>query len=167
MKMVASFMLITGSIVLLLACNTARDEKATVEVKDTTAFDLSAARSWIENDNAKFAEELKRGDSVAVAAHYASDAWVMMSNSEPAKGKDIASAWGQVVRMGIKDIKIETVDLIGNADLLAETGTYELYGEGNKLLDKGKYVVIWKQENGTWKIYRDIGNSNLPVMSVK
>lgn len=165
--MVASFIVIAGSIVLLLACNTSRDEKATVEVKDTTAFDLSAARSWIENDNEKFAEELKRGDSVAVAAHYTSDAWVMMANSEPAKGKDIAAVWGQVARMGIKDMKIKTVDLTGNADLLVETGTYELYGEGNKLLDKGKYVVVWKQENGTWKIYRDIGNSNLPAAPVK
>ena len=163
----SSFILMAGSFMSLWACNTAPDEKTAMPTSDTTKFDLSAARSWIENDNAKFAEEVKRGDSAAVAAHYASDALVMMAHSEPAKGKDIASTWGQVSRMGIKDMKITTVDLTGNADLLAETGTYELYGEGNKLLDKGKYVVVWKQENGTWKIYRDIGNTNLPAAPVK
>lgn len=163
----SSFIVMAGSIVFLLACNTTTDEKPPVTSKEATEFDLSTARSWIENDNAKFADELKKGDSLAVASHYASDALVMMSNSEPVRGKDIASAWGQVIRMGIKDMKITTVDLIGNAGLLAETGTYELYGEGNKLLDKGKYVVVWKQENGTWKIYRDIGNSSLPASPVK
>jgi hypothetical protein len=29
--------------------------------------------------------------------------------------------------------------------------------EQNKVKDKGKYVVIWKKENGQWKEYRDIG----------
>lgn len=151
---------------LQLACNTTVDKDKEMTTA-SPAFDLSAARTSIEADNAKFADEVKRGDSAAVAAHYTSDAWVMMSNSEPAKGKEIASVWGQISRMGIKDMKITTVDLIGNADLLVETGNYELYGEGNKVLDKGKYVVVWKQENGTWKIYRDIGNSNLPAAPFK
>ena len=51
----------------------------------------------------------------------------------------------------------------GTAGLLAETGTYEMYGDNNKTLDKGKYVVVWKQENGQWKIYRDIWNTSMPA----
>jgi ketosteroid isomerase-like protein len=81
---------------------------------------------------------------------------------EPVKKEGIESAWGQVIRMGVKSVKVNTVDVIGNAQLLVETGMFELYGDNNKLLDKGKYVVVWKPENGGWKIYRDIGNSNMP-----
>jgi ketosteroid isomerase-like protein len=162
MKSFSSHLCIAGSIIFLLSCNTTPNEKAAIATNDGAGFDLSAARAWIENDNAKFSGEIIKGDSQAVASHYASDGWVMMSNSEPIKGSAIASAWGEVIRMGVKDLKITTVDLIGDSALLAETGTYEMYGAGNKLLDKGKYVVVWKQENGTWKIYRDIGNSSLP-----
>jgi ketosteroid isomerase-like protein len=65
--------------------------------------------------------------------------------------------------MGMKEAKLTTVDLVGNADLLAETGIYEIMGNGNKVLDSGKYVVVWRPANDGWKIYRDISNSNMPA----
>lgn len=159
------FLLLAGSILFITACeNTATENAAGNNTGDTTAaFDLSKARAWIESDNAKFMEEVKKGDSNALAAHYASDAWLMFDNSEPMKGKEIASAWGGSFRMGLKELKLTTQDLTGNAELLAETGEFEVIGENNKTLDKGKYVVVWKPENGGWKIYRDIANSNTPL----
>jgi ketosteroid isomerase-like protein len=166
MKKYCSLLLIAGTMSFISSCQETATEKTDHNtMADTTssanAFDLNKARTWIENDNAKFMEEVKKGDSNALAAHYASDAWLMFDNSEPAKGAAIASAWGGAVRSGMKDLKITTVDLTGNADLLAETGMYEMIGDGNKTLDKGKYVVIWKPVNDGWKIYRDIGNSNM------
>ena len=166
MKKYCSFLLIAGVVLFITSCeHTATDKTGTVtaDTDSTTAtFDLAKAREWIESDNAKFVEEAKKGDSNALAAHYAADGWAMFNSSEPFKGTSaIASAWGGAMRMGMKEIKVTTVDVVGNADLLAETGMFEMYGDGNKLLDKGKYVVIWKPENGGWKIYRDIGNSNM------
>lgn len=166
MKKYCSLLLIAGIMSFISSCQETATEKTDHNtITDTTtsanAFDLNNARSWIESDNAKFMEEVKKGDSNALAAHYASDAWLMFDNSEPAKGAAIASAWGGAVRSGMKELKVTTVDLTGNAELLAETGMYEMIGDGNKTLDKGKYVVIWKPENGGWKIYRDIGNSNM------
>jgi ketosteroid isomerase-like protein len=166
MKKYCSLLLIAGGMSFITSCEQAATEKTGANTTtDTTAaapFDLAKAREWIESDNAKFVEEAKKGDSNALAAHYASDAWLMFSNMEPMKGSDIAKGWGGAIRMGMKDLKVNTVDLIGNAELLAETGMFEVYGEGNKLIDKGKYVVIWKPENGAWKIYRDIGNTSMP-----
>lgn len=129
----------------------------------TTAFDLNKARSWIESDNAKFMDEVKKGDSNALAAHYGADAWLMFDNSEPVKGSAIASTWSSAIKSGMKELKLTTVDLTGNAELLVETGMFEVIGAGNKTLDKGKYIVVWKPENDGWKIYRDIGNSNMPL----
>lgn len=167
MKKYCSLLLIASAITYATSCQETATEKTGNEnitdttASSTTAFDLSNARNWVESDNAKFMEEAKKGDTNALAAHYSSDAWLMFDNSEPLKGAAIASGWGGAVRSGMKELKITTVDLIGNAELLAETGMYEVIGEGNKTLDKGKYVVIWKPENGGWKIYRDIGNSNM------
>jgi ketosteroid isomerase-like protein len=165
MKMYCSLLLIAGGMFFITSCeNAATDKTAANTTGDTTAasFDLGKAREWIESDNAKFMEEAKKGDSNALAAHYASDAWLMFDHMEPMKGSDIVKGWGGAIRSGMKELKVTTQDLVGNADLLAETGMFEVIGEGNKTLDKGKYVVIWKPENGGWKIYRDIGNSNMP-----
>jgi ketosteroid isomerase-like protein len=167
MKKYCSLLLIASAITCVTSCQeTATEKTGNNTMNDTTAsttpaFDLNKARSWIESDNAKFSEEAKRGDSNALAAHYTSDAWLMFDNSEPLKGAAIASGWSGALRSGMKELKITTVDLIGNAELLVETGMYEVFGNANKTLDKGKYVVVWKPENGGWKIYRDIGNSNM------
>jgi len=56
-----------------------------------------------------------------------------------------------------------TDEVTGNGEMLAETAHYEMYGADNKLLDKGKYVVVWKPVNGEWKLYRDIWNSSMPA----
>jgi hypothetical protein len=69
--------------------------------------------------------------------------------------------------MGVKDLKLSTEDISGNAKQVVETGRYEIYGDKNKFLEKGKYVVVWKFENGTWKMYRDIWNSSMPVEGAK
>jgi ketosteroid isomerase-like protein len=165
MKKYCILLLIAGSISYLTSCGQATTAKTANnkmgDIADT--FDLSKAREWIENDNKKFEEDIMKGDSNAIAAHYSADAWLMFDHSEPFKGKDIAAAWGGVIRMGMKTARITTVDLVGDANLLAETGMFEFLGEGDKVLEKGKYVVVWKPENGGWKIYRDIGNSNMPA----
>jgi ketosteroid isomerase-like protein len=106
---------------------------------------------------------IKRGDSTAIAALYANDAWALPPNMEPVKGSAIAGLWGAVIRMGIKDAKFMTDEVTGNGEILAETAHYEMYGADNKLLDKGKYVVVWKPVNGEWKLYRDIWNSSMPA----
>lgn len=167
MKKHCALILFSGVLMFATSCQETATEKTDHNtmgdtVATATAFDLGKARTWIENDNAKFVEEVKKGDSNALAAHYASDAMAMFDNSEPFKGAAIANAWGGAIRSGMKDLKVTTVDLIGNAELLVETGMYEMMGDGNKTLDKGKYVVVWKPEGDGWKIYRDIGNSNMP-----
>ncbi len=30
-------------------------------------------------------------------------------------------------------------------------------------LDAGKFIVVWKQEAGQWKLHRDIFNSSMPA----
>ncbi|OQP58004.1 YybH family protein [Niastella populi] len=165
MKKFCSLLLIAGAIAFITSCQDAATEKTgdNTIADSSEAFDIGKARSWIDNDNAKFMDEVKKGDSNALAAHYSPDAWLMFDNVEPVQGAGIASAWGGAIKSGMKELKLTTQDLTGNAELLVETGMFEVIGNGNKTLDKGKYIVVWKPENDGWKIYRDIGNSNLPA----
>jgi ketosteroid isomerase-like protein len=157
--------LLAVGVLLFASCNndSAKVASSSENKADSTMqhFDMSAARKTVDDTNQKFEEAVRKADSATLGSLYTSDAMAMPANSEPIKGNDIGGMWGSVLRMGIKDAKLTTTDLQGNADLLAETGTYEMYGDKNKTLDKGKYVVVWKQENGQWKIYRDIWNTSM------
>src|SRR5687767_2943533 len=120
MKKYRSLLLIAGAMAFMSACQETATEKTddntmTDTTASATAFDIGKARTWIDSDNAKFMEEVKKGDSNALAAHYTPDAWLMFDNSEPLKGAAIVSAWGGAIRSGMKDLKITTVDLTGNA----------------------------------------------------
>ena len=153
--------------IFFAACNNPSSTDNANASKHTVSNDDESVKVHIRKEALNWGEEVRRGDSTAMAAHYASDAIVMPSNSEPIKGNDIVKFWGSVVRMGVKDLKLNITDISGGGDLYAETGTLELYGADNKSLDKGKYVVVWKKENGNWKMYRDIWNSNLPAPGAK
>ena len=161
-------LIISTAVISLAACDTASTDKKTADTMDTKVnFDLASAKTAIEAMNVKFSESFKKGDSAAIASYYADDAWMLPPNSEPVKGAGIVSLWGSFIGMGFKDLKLMTDEVSGNQDQLAETGHYELYGADNKMMDKGKYVVVWKPVNGGWKLYRDIWNSSMPAAPVK
>ena len=162
MKKSYLFFLITAIIVGMLSCNS--DKKETGDTRSAAGFDMQKARAFIDSINAMWVEELKKGDSVAIASHYGPDAKILLSNSEPVSGKDILSTWGGTIRSGLTDWKFVTTDLEGNEDYLIETGTFEINDANKNMVDKGNYVVIWKWQNGEWKLYRDIGVSAMPAV---
>jgi ketosteroid isomerase-like protein len=120
-------------------------------------FDMQTAKSFIDSINTKFSEQIKNGDSIALASHYSTDAAILLPKSEPIKGKDILSAWGSMLRAGTEDISFQTIDLAGNNDFLIETGYITTKGSENTI-NKSKYLVVWKKQNGEWKLYRDMIN---------
>ncbi|MGV3528621.1 MAG: YybH family protein [Flavisolibacter sp.] len=158
---------LAGAIVLLASCNSQTTE-ADGEADSTShasadTFDASAARSTIENNNRSFEDAFSKGDSTQLGSFYSSEAWLMPPNAETVKGPtDITAAWGAFMRMGAKNLKLNTDDVTGSSNLLTETGSYDIIGADNNSLDKGKYVVVWKKEGNEWKLYRDIWNSNQP-----
>ena len=162
MKQLKTILLICSSILVFLSCNNSSDNTNKVESqKDSTSFNLSKAKSVVENMDAKFSDAVRKGDSATMASEYADDAMVFPPNSEVVKKEGIESFWGGLLRMGVKDFRLTIDDVTGNADMLAETGRYEVLGVGNKSLDKGKYVVTWRNYNGNWKIFRVIWNTSM------
>jgi ketosteroid isomerase-like protein len=124
---------------------------------------LQKAKAFIDSANINFSQQLQDCDSVALASNYWPDAELLMSNSKPIKSKDIISASGATIRMGINDMTFTTTNITGDVNFIIETGNYEMRDGGESLIDRGKYVVVWKQINGEWKLYRDIGNTSLPA----
>ena len=70
--------------------------------------------------------------------------------------------------LGMKDLKFSwtptKVMAASSGDLGFSSGTYEMTftDNGKPVHDKGKYVTVWKkQTDGSWKVVRDIFNSDL------
>jgi uncharacterized protein (TIGR02246 family) len=92
----------------------------------------------------------------------------MMGNMEAWRGRDAVRKGfaGMVAQMPVKDFSFKTEDVMVGGDLAVETGTFEGTFQpkgGKEMKDKGKYVVVWKrQADGSWKIVRDVANSDAP-----
>jgi len=63
--------------------------------------------------------------------------------------------------MGIQ-MTFSTTDITGSPTFIIETGNYEMKDKSKTLIDRGKYVVVWENRNGEWKLYRDIGSTSMP-----
>ena len=151
--------------------------KAETTVKDSAStaappvVDVAAVRQAIEQINTKFADALQRGDSAAIAAAYTDDAVLMAPGAPASRGRaEISGAAANLVQsMKFTDVKLTTTNVDVAGDYAVETGTYVMTvapKAGKAVPDKGKYIVVWKkQADGSWKLYRDIWNTDIAPKS--
>jgi uncharacterized protein (TIGR02246 family) len=131
--------------------------------------DSAATRQALEANNVRFSEAFMRGDASALASQYANDAVLMLSNAPAVEGGEaIKQAFMQFLStVSVPAFKVVTHDVIISEDMAIERGTYEMTmhpksGTGADVVDKGKYLTVWeRQADGSWKIIRDISNSDL------
>ncbi|MDA2935246.1 SgcJ/EcaC family oxidoreductase [Acidobacteria bacterium AH-259-D05] len=103
-----------------------------------------------------------QGDAGGMANLYTEGGQLLPTQSDVVSGRQAIQAfWQSVMDMGIKTVKLETVEAEGHGDTAIEVGRYTLSGEGGEVMDQGKYVVIWKQVEGQWKLHRDIWNTSV------
>jgi len=146
-------------------CQTA--EEVAEDVAEA-AIDMAQVRLAIEAANAKLSEAVRAGDSTTMASYYTEDARLLPPNSEMIEGREgIEAFWAGGFQMGIKDVILTTVDVMGMGDLVCEVGTAKMsiQPEGmDAMEDRGKYLVIWKKgDDGMWRLHVDIWNSSLPA----
>jgi uncharacterized protein (TIGR02246 family) len=144
------------------------EEAAEEVVAEQPAMDLAMVRQAIEEANLMFGEAVRAGDVATLVGLYTEDARLLPPNSEMIQGREgIEAFWAGGFQMGIKDIVLTTMDVMGMGDLVCEVGTAKMsvQPEGmDAMEDRGKYLVIWKKgEDGMWKLHVDIWNSSLPA----
>jgi ketosteroid isomerase-like protein len=153
------FLPVLAACAILFSCT---NETAKTAVADT--FSLDSAKAAIAASNATYGTCFTTGDSVAFVSHYTSDACINPSNMPKMCGPQaINSFFVGGHKMGIRDVKLTTAEVMGGKDAVVETGTYEILGDKGVSFDKGKFIVVWKEENGKWKMHRDMWNTDLPA----
>jgi uncharacterized protein (TIGR02246 family) len=121
-------------------------------------------RSDIDAANAQFTAAAAKGDGAGLAALYAADGQVLPAGSDPIKGKEaIQKFWQGALDSGIAEVGLTTVDLFGRGPTATEVGQYELRDKAGKVLDHGKYIVVWRKQGGKWKLLRDMFSTNVPT----
>jgi uncharacterized protein (TIGR02246 family) len=121
------------------------------------------ARGAIEAANGQFSAAAAKGDGAALAALYSVDGQVMPAGSDTIRGAEaIQKFWQGALDSGIAAIGLKTIEVFGHGPIATEVGEYELRDKAGKMLDHGKYIVVWQRADGKWKLLRDMFSTNVP-----
>jgi len=119
-------------------------------------------RLAIAASNKEFEAAAGKGDSASLALLYTPDAQLLPAGSEPVGGtKLIQKFWQDRLDSGVRGVTLKSLEIEGHATTAHEVGQYELRDPAGKLVDRGKYVVIWKRDGGKWKLHRSIWTTSL------
>jgi ketosteroid isomerase-like protein len=115
----------------------------------------------INQVNRELESAMRSGSAERLVAIYSNEGKLLPPNNRMVSGpEDIMDYWYGVIHSGITDAELTTEELDVYGETAVEVGSYVMQA-GSETADMGKYVVIWKNENGQWKYHRDIWNSNL------
>ena len=162
---------VIGLVVLLSACTSGNDGGVTQQ--GVAGPDVAAVRQKIEAGNAGLIAALQKGDAIAAASFYDDSAMVMPMEIEATAGRTNIQQMFAGFPFTISNMKLEIRDVVASGDLASETGHFEWTmtpkTKGAKpMTERGKYVVVWKkQADGSYKLFRDIFNTDAPAAPAK
>jgi ketosteroid isomerase-like protein len=125
--------------------------------------EISSDDLWMEitDASANFVRFFNAGQADRVAVLYTGDARVITPDNDSMDGKAaIEEFWSVVMELG-NGARIERTseEVEGSGDFAYELGSYEIYDGDGESAHKGRYLLIWKNTLGGWKIHRDIFNA--------
>ena len=110
----------------------------------------------------QFESVFKQGDAARVAEFYSDNGMLLPAAVDFVQGKSaIKTYWQQAMDMGIKNVKLDLIELEQHGNTAIEMSKYTLSDGNDQIVDQGKGIVIWKCEDGHWKMHRDIWNSSI------
>jgi ketosteroid isomerase-like protein len=152
------FLFMVGGMLGFAGCES---KSETVQV---SSFSLDSVKTAIATSNDAFGQVWAAGDSTAYGNCYTKDAQLFVPNMERMTGKGAAMAFFNGGRAwGIRGGTLTTEEVVGGPEVVGEIGKYVITDSAGKAMDKGKYIVLWKKEEGKWKMHRDIWNSDNPM----
>jgi ketosteroid isomerase-like protein len=143
--------------VILFSCNNVKN-KETAEIK----FDMESVKNHIIEMNKTYSNRFTTNDSVFYTERYCKDAEVYSPGMAAVKGRDsIRSFFYQNGTNTETKIELPAGNFYGNEIMVIEEGTYNFPDGKGGSFDKGKFIAVWKQEDGKWKLYREIWNTDI------
>lgn len=151
------------SIFSIISCNKKAEETSAATTATPAAFDPVAAKATVESAYREFEKAFNGKDSVALANCYATDAKFMGPNEKSIEGRPaLQKAFGMWFKGDVPQIKLTCVEVWGSNDNIISENSWTMTGKDGKVVDQGKSLEVYKQEDGKWKLLRDCFNSDMP-----
>lgn len=153
---------------LLAACQpTEKRANDTAPADSAAKSDTAADEHAIRGNVDRWGQLVKAKDAASISQLYTDDGAVMPPNGPIGKGHAaIQQTWASMLQTPSFDLAItpEQIIVAEAGDMALDRGTYQLTvaPAGKPQHDTGKYVVVWRKVDGSWKAAADIFNSNLP-----
>lgn len=169
--------LITGLVLagILSACGSPvaapENQKPAAPAAAQPADDVEAVTAAVNQVWEQYASSLNAGDVDKYMALWADDAMQFPPESLPIVGKEALRAGLESELEAITyDMEITNKEVNVSGDMAVARGTYAAtitFKDGSEpIAIDGKYMTLLKrQPDGSWKIFRDIYNSNVPPAS--
>ena len=128
-----------------------------------TASDEAALRQALDIEM----KAANAADAAGWAAVYAQDAIVLRPHAPAVQGREAIQQWLATLPP-ISNAKGQGLEIAGDGDLAYLRGTYTMTfsipGAPAPIDEQGKFLQIYrKQGDGSWKMTREIYNSDLPL----
>jgi len=121
-------------------------------------------RAAVDKANKKFSEGFVKGDASITASGFTDDAVVFPPDANMIQGKEaVEEFWGTVMASGVKEVTLNTVELLASGDYAHESGTgiLKIRPQGGIPTEQNiKYIVVWKLTKDGWKNMWDIWNNS-------
>ena len=147
----------------LTSCNESAktDNTSTMVKSETVATDMSQVRAAIEKIENDWAAALNKKDINALIALYADDAISMQNDGPSLKGKAAIREQQEkdfAAPPRYASISFQTQDIYGTADEVTEVGTSTEKDAAGNVTRTGKYIAVFKKQDGTYVCVREIYN---------
>jgi len=158
---------------LALACQT--QDEATEQASETSpAIDEAAVTEAIAAKDRAYGEAVVAGDVEAIMQQYAADAVLLPPGAPMAEGtaaiRPIFDAWVEQGLPTSMTLTTDDVTVTASGDYAYAVGSASLSGtapDGSEWSEVGKYVAVWKNVDGDWKMVADIWNSDIPLAGME
>lgn len=123
-------------------------------------------RAAIRNADKRWSEAVEEKNLDKTVSFYADDATVLPFNAPKAEGREnIRQLWNHLFQSPGFHLRFAPVKIAvaKSRDMAYEVGVFELTmngPDGAPSTSPGKYVVVWKKQNGEWKAVADIFNTD-------
>lgn len=146
-------------VLLISSCQSGNSGKSKVAI-----FNIDSVKAHLVKMNETYTQRFTTKDSLFFVDRYCKDAQVLSPNMPLVASRDSIVKFFQGGGSGT-DVKMELPigNVYGDEDLVVEEGTYNFPDGKGGSFDKGKFIALWKQEDGKWKLYREIWNTDMPI----
>jgi ketosteroid isomerase-like protein len=118
-----------------------------------------ASKAWMKAYEAR--------DAGRLSSVYGEDGTLLPPNAELIQGTEgIMNFWKGLLDTGA-NIQLDNQEVVADGKLGYRMGLYKVFAKDGAMLDRGKYIEIWKRSDDRWWLYRDIWNTSLPAAAEK